>query len=245
MTNIGIKASQKGYNVRTCADHELLFSSGWPLLKIEKQGSITIADKTQDIDIYTHNLGYVPMFFGYKVSGSTSYLDASIYYLSSTSTKLRWLGARKNAGAGSITIYYYIYRYDMTTNFTAPILHQTPTTPTVIDDYGIKISKEGSDTDSADLRDYVVHSSARNLQIHKTVAFTESSIGWSRTITHGLGYEPLFLLYFSDVSGGMGLIFEADQEFISNATSTNVVVGGIPTGDGFVCIFKDPFDLEE
>ncbi len=245
MSDIGVKTSLKGYDVNTCADYELLFSSSWPVLKIEAQGTYTINDASIDQDIYTHNLGYVPMFFGYEVSGNTSYLNIKNTYFSATSTKLRWLGGTEGHPAGSITMCYYIYRYSMSTNFTANSIKTSSTSKNVINDCGVKISKDGKNITSTESRDFVLHSSYRTLQIHKTVAFTESSTGWGRTISHYLGYEPLFLFYFESLPGNMVLIPEAHQEFLTNADATNVEVGGIPTGNGFVCIFKDPWSLEE
>jgi hypothetical protein len=256
MPDYGIKASQKGYDVKTCADYELLFSAGWPLLKIEKQGSFTVNDKTANVQITTHDLGYAPMFMIFSpegVNGASTQSRFQTLPVMASATDLKWFGAYWSEPAGSVTLYYYIFRYPLTTNFTANTLHDEATSKVLVDDYGVKISKSGSDVDSTDMRDFVIHSSCRSLQVHKSFYKAETAGSWSETITHDLTYEPFFLFYLKDVYGyGDGatlnywqMIDARAQEEYGYADTTSVYVGAIPKGDISVIIFKDPFSLEE
>lgn len=67
MSDYGIKISKPGKNVINAGLKDLLFHSKYPLLKLVKSGSgsITFTDGGAGFDglIYTHNLGYAPMFF--------------------------------------------------------------------------------------------------------------------------------------------------------------------------------------
>jgi len=249
MPDYGIKASQKGYDVKTCADYELLFSAGWPLVKIEAQGSKTISDKGADEVIYNHNLGYNPLFLVFDTSSVANnnllLTDSPLSPLGVTDTNLTWFGTQGAGLSGSITLYYYVFRYDLLTNFTANTLHSESTSQVAIDDYGIKISKSGSDIDSTDMRDFVIHSSCRSLQIHQS-AYATKSANWTHSISHDLGYEPMFWFYWYDaVSGYYGMVDAQNQEVKGTASSTAIGLSGIPAGTLSCLIFKDPWDLEE
>jgi hypothetical protein len=253
----GIKVAQEGFSADSAADYQLLFTSEWPLLKIEKQGSITIADKTQDVTIATHDLGYAPMFLVYAASGVNA--DGTQARLLTgppilvNDSELKWFGNYYSQAAGSITLYYYIFRYPLTQNFTSDIISQSASSPDSGGDQGLKMVQLGKDTRSADLRDYVVHTNARNLQLHKTISKSETGIGWSDTLIHGLDYEPFFLFYFKDIYGYGSevtlnywqLLGAGDQEIKGYADVDYIRLTAIPEGDIFVAIFKDPFALTE
>jgi len=57
----GIKVSEPGYDVKTCADINLSLKSDLKLLKVFSYGSVNlVGDQTIE-----HNLGYVPQFLVY------------------------------------------------------------------------------------------------------------------------------------------------------------------------------------
>jgi len=55
----GLKISQDGKDVKTCADYELVFSSKFNTLKTKTTGATT-GTGTKTI---AHSLGYIPFFF--------------------------------------------------------------------------------------------------------------------------------------------------------------------------------------
>jgi hypothetical protein len=70
----GIKVSKPGYDVKTCDDKDLVFSSQWNVFKIKARGSLTVTVPPMTIQEAeaTHNLGYSPAFlafYGYAGSG--------------------------------------------------------------------------------------------------------------------------------------------------------------------------------
>jgi len=253
----GIKVSPKGFDVDTASDQQLLFTSAWPLLKIEKQGSFVVTDKTKDVVIATHDLGYTPMFMVYSSEGVNG--DASQTRLQTgppigaSETDLKWFGNYYSQPAGAVTLYYYIFKYNMTTNFDALTFNELDSKQIIDQNYGIKITKPGKNYSSTDLRDFVVHSDARSLQIQKTYHKTEASGPWDEIIPHGLNYEPFFLWYQKDTytyGGGVHtnyweLIGASDQERYGWADAVNINLGSLSKGDLFVIIFKDPFALTE
>lgn len=255
MSEFGMKVSLKGFDVLTAADYQLLFTTAWPLLKIEKQGSFTVSDMTTDTVITTHDLGYAPMFMVYATglyaANSVSLLTGPP--VSIDANDLTWFGDYQSWYAGSITLYYYIFRYDMTTNFDADIFNQVEAAGSVDQDYGIKITKAGKDYSSTDLRDFVLHSDARSLQIQKSYHKVEAAAPWSEVVAHGLSYSPFFLWYQKDIytyGGGVHtnyweLIGASDQERTGYVDDTLVYLSSLATGDLFFVVFKDPFILTE
>jgi hypothetical protein len=243
MADYGIKVSLTGYDVKTAADYQLLFSSGWPVLKIHAQGSFTVPDAGTDVTIFQHGLNYPPMFLVYDTGNNRSQLMWYPVYMNNT--ELKWYGAGTGM-SGTRTLYYYIFRHDMTKNFTGTLLKSTEGSKTIGGQFGFKIAKPGKNVNSADYRDYVIHSSARSLQIHKMVNFIGTGISWSKTISHGLGYEPFFLLYAYNSLYDRWTMCAADNwDFDAYADSTNVYVHGVPPATMFCAIFKDPYNLQE
>jgi hypothetical protein len=63
----GIKVSKPGYDVKTCNDKDLIFSSQWNVFKIKARGSftVTVPPRTiQEVEV-RHNLGYSPAFLAF------------------------------------------------------------------------------------------------------------------------------------------------------------------------------------
>lgn len=251
MAGIGAKVSRPGFDVRTCADHELLFSSSWPLLKIHSQGSFSIPDTTVQTTIATHGLGYVPMFWvfdnGNSISNTTSSASRMTFFLQGqytaiNSTNLIW----RSTSAGSFSGYYYIFRYDMTTSFEAEIFNSTSSTKTDVGDYGIKVAKSGKSITSTDLRDYVVHSGSRSPMIHKTGTGSFGVGGGTATITHNLGYEPLYFVYAKYAGGYADSRYEQltglalTSADVTYASDTSITISVANQLDYFYMIFKDP-----
>ncbi len=215
----GMKASQLGYDVNTAADYQLLYSSEWPLLKIEAQGTVTITDMGSDQVLYTHNLGYCPLFWIYEVVGGNSYPVGNTTPRITTaqfgvnSTELKYFN--NFASSGAYTIRYVIFRLDLESTFTAQTINLSPGSQTVIDGYGIKIAGPGKDIDSTDYRDFTVHSSTRSPMVHSVQAKTLSTSdptnpfygagAYSETWTHDLGYKPMYFIFIKLTTFGMGL----------------------------------------
>lgn len=62
MSDYGIKVSKPGYDVKTAAANNLVFSSEYSTLRVKQQGSGTVKHSTGRTVTIAHNLGYVPMF---------------------------------------------------------------------------------------------------------------------------------------------------------------------------------------
>lgn len=208
----GMKASQLGYDVTTAADYQLLYSSEWPLLKIEAQGTVTITNLAADQVLYTHNLGYVPMFWIFDTSGGSGGLDGNLDTYAfgpgfgANSTNLKYFG--DGFTAGTRTIRYYIFRLDLDTSFTAPTINLSPGSQTIVDGYGIKVAGPGKDVSSTDYRDFVVHTNTRSPMVHmvesKVLSTSSpsdpffSAPAYKGTWTHNLGYSPLYFAFLKD-----------------------------------------------
>jgi len=73
MGDYGIKIAKSGYNYID-GDRRLIYNSKYPLLKIKDVGSgtLTLSSHAGSKTVYTHSLGYTPMFYLW-----ISYLDTS------------------------------------------------------------------------------------------------------------------------------------------------------------------------
>lgn len=123
----GAKVSQKGFNVLTCSDKELVFSSKFNTFRTAFNGSSSqlLDGSSPKVWEFTHGLGYVPAFmvlseihtdFGgasgdfYTVPflsaiggdvGIIPYTDANKLYI--------YFGANHSPGAYTINFRYFVY----------------------------------------------------------------------------------------------------------------------------------------
>jgi len=209
--SFGAKASQPGFDVLTAKDTDLLFSSSWPLLKVHYAGRKRITDTGVSQVLYTHNLGYVPMFWVYIVSTTTrhtsyGFVDNGQVAASTTDIKFFTYGG---AGTTNYDVYIYIFRTPLTTNFEAPVINNVDTDSSNVDhNYGIKATIEGADYTSTDYRDFVLHSSTKSPLIHavKTSGLTQPGYSYAKMFSydHNLGYIPLTFCYVNYGANGVG-----------------------------------------
>lgn len=231
ITDFGLKVSQKGFDAATCADNQLLFSSSFATLKIHAQAKITISVDTA----IAHNLGYVPAFWVfYETSAEVIKIDTSAQ---ADATNL-YLYA-----FGGSTLYYYIFRHDLTTFVTQQNINLTPGSQNVVNDYGLKISKKTFDVKTTAKKNLVIDSSSRSHIIHES-GYVDSTVD-NFDVTHNLGYIPMFLAFLKNdvdtkvsslnLSGGLsGSWSDSAKIHLYN------LAGFTTNWRGFYIIFKDP-----
>lgn len=249
MADFGMKVSQPGLDVESAADYQLNFSSSWPLLKIHKRQPFTIPDLLSGSTVFTHKLGYPPLFMIFKVSGGKSQLVSpgdDVYgdSFQINGTELRYIPGG-GAVAGSYTGFFYIYRFDITKNFTAPILQIGATPPMHGPNFGLKVALDGEKADSDDLRNYAIHSSASSPMIHQCVNGPLNLTGgnYDLVATHNLTYAPLYFTfikvsgsdYYTSFYGGNGNNVLLVNSF--SITQRSNLAGNT----GSIVVFKEPF----
>lgn len=191
----GAKVSRKGFPVETASDKQLAFSSDWPLLPIEAEGTYSIASGSHTYDIFTHNLGYFPVFSVWAEYGGKRFHMPGQTGTYITTSKLAYNGYSGFA----YTLHYKIYRRPLRTNYTADNLISTDATETDSGDYGILVSLPGKDISSTDKRDFGLRSDTRQLMIHKSGYEDDVLTG---SVAHNLGYKPaywFFIQYGTDL----------------------------------------------
>lgn len=264
MADYGVKLSRPGNNVLTAADVQLGFSSSWPTLKIEYQGLYSV-NKAANTVLYTHDLGYVPMFLFFKVTSgvSTGWNPAGSIQASSTDIKFF-----TNGGVGTQDYYIIVFRLPLLENFTASIVDRPLEALSDYDDnYGIKVATDGNDISSTDLRDFTIHSRALTPNVHIVSSGTPNvtpgtyGAGTSKwTVAHGLDYTPFTLCYYNgganDPGNNVGYYqilqssFGGASAWRMNFDETNctfdedwtLMGGGGPTATVSLVMLKEPFD---
>jgi hypothetical protein len=235
MGSYGIKVSRRGYDVLTAADRELLFNSSWPLLKIHSSGSFTIND-TGAQTLITHSLGYYPAYL-VMVDQQLGNLGSEVMFVGlsqhvrATTSVLKWT-AGAGTWTGAINCYYYIFAQDLEVDFTAPTVNTSDTTADDDDDYGIRITKEGSDVSSTDYRDYVVHSGTRTSMVHMVTHGSAAGVS-TTVVTHNLGYEPVYMVY-GKLSGYDG--------YLKLGSADDLTITATTTTISFTSFFADAWD---
>jgi len=253
VTDYGIKVSQKGYGVED-EDYHQVFVSSFPTLKIHQMGSTTISNSTLDVTLATHSLAYNPVFWVFAdredpTQSAANWRLASpgaSQYIATSTQNLKWLGSSRGAPAGSINLYYYIFRYDLTTSYTATQISTVAGSKAAVDDYGIKVSRAGKDISSTDFRDFVIHSNTRSPIIHKTGTGTFGAGGGNVTIAHNLGYPPMFFFYGQIDSWGDSRyqMIACASDSYATADNTNLVFYAPYQMTYAYIIFADPMLLD-
>lgn len=186
-----VKGTPPNYDARTAADYLLNFNSDWPLLKLHETGVFS--------GTVTHNLGYPPFHLFATADGR---IDQGGSSYGASSTTLENI-------SGSGTPRYFIFRLDLTTDFTAPNLESSVATSPSDVDYVFKVTKPGKDVSSSDMRDFALHSGTRSPALHSVnhsaMINTGSGLGWERTVAHNLGYVPQAFAFLKPGTNTLGL----------------------------------------
>lgn len=210
MGDFGAKVSQRGYSVTSAKDYQLEYNSGFPMIPIIKEQAFTVTNNVGGT-IATHSLLFHPMFlifhddrttgsFGTGAVGQshmTNNFLNNLYTANLTTIAHSGLG-----GATSTTGKCYVFGIDLEKNFTAPIIESGTGDEenTGAKNYGIRVSKDGKDVFSEDLRDFTIHSGTRAPLIH-SVTYGTHTAGATVTVTHNLGYIPFPFLYWEYTAG--------------------------------------------
>lgn len=254
MANYGAKVSRAGYDVKTAADHQLLWSSSFPTLTVAFTGVLASGANFQ------HGLGYEPVFLaqGY---GSLSGGFGSIDY---TDQQPRVsVDTDKIYNEMPDTIRYYIFFRAIRTSYTAPVVNTTAISQSAVSqDYGFKVSTEGVNVKTATLANLVSFSglslagqAVRQVLVHQQGY--EDNIGTTSTKTynHSLGYKGLFFAYRrihgqskyyivytrSDIQIPPGSITFVYRTSMSSSSLTLTKSSDTDTTDFAYIIFKDQF----
>jgi len=214
-----IKLAQPGYDVKTAGDENLIYNSNWPLLKIYKESDFTIPDVTQTTLITTHDLGFSPVFWYFANTPEASWLnngnvgtaERSEFFgsvgdgtITVDSEKLQYVKPGFSFTSGQSRFYYYIFALDLAVQFTSPTIKVGTVSGSSNPTRVFKIAKEGRDVNSKNLDDFVIHSRARSPLIHSVNP--SGSPTKSFTVSHNLGYLPMFFGYVKNAAGGYSLI---------------------------------------
>lgn len=246
----GIKVSRDGFDAEKCADHELLFSSGFPTLMVHKVGRVT-GSGTAGQTLVTHDLGYYPvfLFLSEDENGSGKMSLHTGQNIGITTAVLKVWPTSGWSGVG----YYVIFRRKLQEEFTAPIVNSLGQQQggASTNSYGFKIPKEGADINSTDYRDFHIHSSTRNMLVHMSGTITKTgNTGPNdfRVITHNLGYKPMYFIFNKPSSGNDDLTYKqmlvlpntGASHMPVTATETTVEFQANQDGEYAYIILKDP-----
>lgn len=189
-----IKGTPPGFDVGTAIDYLQTFNANWPLLKVQDSGVFTGA--------VTHNLGYPPFHFIARSNGSIDQNAGLNDNFGVSTTQLD----RTTVVASNPR--YFIFRLDLTSNFTATTIPGSTTQGTQSEDYVFKVTKPGADTSSTDMRDFALHSNTRSPLIHMVdhgaMSNTGGGLGRERTVNHNLGYVPFAFVFIQPGPNALG-----------------------------------------
>jgi len=261
MGNYGIKVSRAGYDVFNCSDRQLLFSSAFPSLNVIYSGTRTGIVNGQSYDLKVHNLGYIPAFFAITRQDGASapervFMDMPEIRMSSS--KL-WWDDSKGGASGTATVSWWIFARTISESFTAPKIQTTDDTQgSYGKNYGLKVSKTGKSVYSSDQADLamssgvsVANSPIRHQIVHKTGTSSVNHTA-TKSIAHGLGYRPMFIVYRKESSQyyidavtysvNPGPPISVDIEFRAYCDTNNIYVENHTgfTIDFAYLILKDP-----
>lgn len=243
MGDYGAAVSQKGYDVKNCADRFLVYSSAFSNLKINSVSSVSTTKpttgNTNTITI-THNLGYLaPVMVVYNgsttlgVNSSFLFTDSigsvlSIKIYTNTIEIIVGDDFDGSASAAGDTVYFTVYSFlDSFDTIAASSINTGTSSGSSSTDYGIRVSKAGFDVKSCDDKDCAFSSSFFSNIVHM------KGVDDTGEVTHDLGYIPAFLGFYK-VSGNSFLSLEDySGYFMTFAVNTSTITSNLDTGDEF------------
>lgn len=184
MADYGAKGSTQGFNVKDVADQLLSFSSSFPT------PGIVATQSFSSNGTLTHNLGYYPFIMSWFTTTEVSPHRTTMTDAFNSGIGVNTISVAVDPG---MTRRMYVTNIDLEQNFTASTTGSNETAGTDQDFY-IKVSKDGKDVNSTDLRDLVVDTTTRAPMIHRVASGTmttdpDMSTRWKASIRTGLGYN--------------------------------------------------------
>lgn len=245
-SDFGIKLAQPGHDVTTAGDQELLFSSSWPVLKIIYEGVFSGLSSDNPLILVSHNLGYVPAFVAY-LPGSTYVLGG--VNVSADTKNIYWHPGGGGKAPFTVQVAIIVFDLNIEQNFVAPQIQVSTSAQAHGDDnFGIKLTKEGKDISSSDLRDYIIHSSSRGPMVHAVVnglGNAKGPVGTTKNFvyTHDLPYNPMFFAYMQVSDDKYFLV----STFAAIKTSGNQISIIAINSDkkASIVVLKDPFQIAD
>jgi hypothetical protein len=237
----GFKATAGGVGVDQAADFQLSLSSDWPLLKILAVVPTSVINPSPANPplIYSHGLNYAPAFMVFcdgvgpnivaNTAGQTeANMTSSGFY--TTTDALFYDGFFPNVPKGFVVI----FEYDpVNTIFTAPVVLSSEGNPSTI---GLETAFPNKDISSVNPKDIQFTTANRPMQIHMSGGFNQTN-DVAVTISHGLGYLPVFLIY----QYLAGKLYLAQARV--TATLQDIAFTGVQAdiGQAYYLILKDAF----
>jgi len=204
MGDYGAAVSQKGYDVKTCADRFLVYSSAFQTLKIFNRYSVSSTVNGANITI-NHNLGYYAPFIvlyngtgnnvSYFMCGGDGYsMNNDVDNTVNTLTIITPTGF--SGLADGTTVYYTVYLFlDDFRSVSQNTIKTGTTSGASSTDYGFRISKDGYDVKTATNDQLVISSSFFTAIVHLKGSADSSSDLFTLSVSHNLGYVPNALVY--------------------------------------------------
>jgi hypothetical protein len=196
MGRYGVKVALPGQDARNSPDDKMAFASSWPTLKILKEGTFSLpAGVFARQNIYTHALGYAPMFWIFFDGPSTLYPKGSSHFTYTFDPRVvtdeYTLYAPNGGLATAVTGRYVIFENPLEQNFTAPVDYRGVGSADSIGQFGIKASKP---YDTKNIQEQAIDSNNRTPLIH-TVKSGRNAVGATVTVEHNLGEVPEYFAY--------------------------------------------------
>lgn len=227
MGDYGIRIAKPYYDVNTCADKDLIFSSAWPSLQV-------VYDDTPASSTIEHGLGFPPLAFSYTPLDTSSPFSGERGALNVDSTTVY-------TTAGQRTV---VYNLDISTSKQYSVNRTSSVLESYSPDYGVRIAKEGKSIDSTDMRDFILHSRCQSPLILDVLTITNATLSGS---TYQIFYTwtdtPPWMYGFVCNASGVW----RQSPFVS-ATYPKLVISGStarqdiasPDINGCIVVLRDP-----
>lgn len=253
----GIKISQPGFDVNTCKDYELIFSSSWPTLAIAFDKTMTLTTDGSGNATIPHNLNFYPLAMGWKFTDSTFTTSTGRFFVSVDKTNI-YIDQQSSLSLANTTYYVNVKCYNLDITIPQNYLYlQSPAVNFPYDNtYGIKIAKQNENINSSDMRNFILNSRAASPQVlavvtEKTNYNSGSGIGnnsGTLTYTNPQNYTPWAFGYVEFVSGGVTKYIWAPPfaqaypliKFNNNVTTLQLINTPSNPAVGSLIILRDP-----
>lgn len=256
MSDFGVKLSLPGNDIETADDTQLLFNSEWPNIKIFKNIHVqgTFSTTPQNIIIYNHGLGFVPAVIPYNLGLTGQRTDVAEIIATNINTDNQniYFAFQGSGSTLTLDIRLSILYLDIEQAFTAPVVQTGPSAAAKPDpNFGFKISKNNKDIGSTDMRDFILHSSARSPMVHAVVPGVipgQPPGSGNFSYTHDLPYNPMFFAYVNQpaIGLGTGAYFLQNGFFdVQTTGSTITLVNNLNGAPVSIVILKDPFQITD
>lgn len=210
----GVAVTQSGVPISQAIDSQKVLDSRWKFYEMAFEGFVSSGTIQfgKRLDLYEHNLGFIPAFDCYDTNLGAYVIGDNSGGIRADNRFIYFEGQNaNNIDYSSHKLLLRIYNVPIIEEYTAPISQTLPVKSSTKTTQGVKVRQSTADFREQELSRFAMNTQSKTLSVQKTGLVTANSgTNFLAIIQHDLGYPPTFLAAYADFGRQWAASFNPD-----------------------------------